>query len=153
MALGLKLSGSPARVFTVLGDGELPEGSNWEAFAAAAHHKVDNLTAFIDVNGLQISGATKDVMNLEPIDDKVRSFGWEVRTIDGNDMEEILDVLDALPLHPGRPTAVVARTVKSKGLSFAEGVPAYHYWKPKPDALAEAEAEIRAAIGELERAA
>lgn len=152
MAVGLRLSGSPARVFTILGDGELPEGSNWEAFAAAAHHKADNLTAVIDVNGLQISGATQHVMDLEPIDAKLRAFGWEVRTIDGNDMEQVIDALDAVPFRASKPNAIVARTVKSKGLSFAEGNVAYHYWKPKADQLTLAEAEVRDVILALEAA-
>lgn len=152
MALGLRLSASPARVFTILGDGELPEGSNWEAFAAAHHHHLDNLTAIIDVNGLQISGPTAEVMNLEPISAKLEAFGWSVRTIDGNHMAQIVDVLDAVPFVPGRPSAVIARTTKSKGLRFAEGDVGYHYWKPQPDQLAQAEAETAATIRHLEEA-
>ncbi|MDR1236735.1 MAG: transketolase [Propionibacteriaceae bacterium] len=152
IALGLRLSGSQGRVFTILGDGELPEGSNWEAFAAAAFHQTDNLTAFIDVNGLQISGTTQDVMNMEPIAEKLRSFGWETRTIDGNDLEQVLAVLDAVPFQTGKPSAVIAHTVKSKGISFAEGDVNYHYWKPKPDELDLAEAEIQATIAALSKA-
>ncbi|MDR0285167.1 MAG: transketolase [Propionibacteriaceae bacterium] len=152
MALGLRLTGSPARVFTILGDGELPEGSNWEAFAAAHHHRLDNLTAFIDVNGLQISGSTAEVMDMEPIADKLAAFGWAVRTVDGHDMTAITSLLDAVPFTPGRPSAIVARTVKAKGLSFAEGDVNYHYWKPKPAELAAAEAETAQAVARLEEA-
>jgi transketolase len=152
MALGLRLDGSQGRVFTVLGDGELPEGSNWEAFAAAAFHQTDSLTAFIDVNGLQISGSTQDVMDMEPIAEKLRSFGWAVRSIDGNDMEQILEVLDALPFQAGQPNAVIAHTVKSKGISFAEGNVNFHYWKPKPAELDLAEAELQATIAALSEA-
>lgn len=150
MALGMRLSGSPARVFTVLGDGELPEGSNWEAFAAASHHHVDNLTVIIDVNGLQISGSTAEVMNLEPISNKLEAFGWSVRTVDGNDMEQIVEALEAVPFVPGHPSAVIACTVKSKGLSFAEGDVGYHYWKPRPEQLAQAQDETDETINALQ---
>ncbi|MDR1710438.1 MAG: transketolase [Propionibacteriaceae bacterium] len=149
MALGLR--GTRAKVFTILGDGELPEGSNWEAFAAAAFHQVDNLTAFIDVNGLQISGSTEDVMDMEPIDAKLRSFGWDVRCVDGHDVEQLIEVLAGVPFTAGKPSAVIARTVKSKGLSFAEGDVNYHYWKPKDGELAQAEAETQVEIDRLER--
>jgi len=153
MALGLRLrhAGSAVpRVFTVLGDGELPEGSNWEAIAAAAHHRVDNLTAFIDCNGLQISGRTADVMNLAPVAAKFEAFGWATRSIDGNDMAQVVAAFDAVPFTPGRPSAIVATTVKAKGLSFAEDKAAYHYWKATEEELAQAEAETAAAIAELE---
>jgi transketolase len=149
MALGLR--GTGARVFTILGDGELPEGSNWEAFAAAVQHKADNLVAFVDVNTLQISGRTRDIMNTSPAEDRIAAFGWAVRSIDGNDIGAILDVLATIPAEPGRPTAVVAHTVKAKGLSFAEDNVAYHYWKPKPEELAAAIAEADAAVAAAEQ--
>ena len=138
-ALGLKLDGSGARVFTVLGDGELPEGSNWEAASAASHYKLDNLTAVIDWNGLQISGAVGDVMNMEPIGKRFASFGWAYRQIDGNNMRDIVRALNALPFKNGMPSVIVARTVKAKGLPFAEGKAEYHYWKPDADELSYAE--------------
>ena len=149
MALGLRADGLPSRVFTVMGDGELPEGSNWEAAAAAAHHKVDNLAAFVDVNGLQISGRTKDVMDMESIAEKFRSFGWAVKMIDGNNMEEVVQTLDSLPLEKGKPSAIIAHTTKGKGVSFAEDVASYHYWKPGEEELAKAEGELDAAIESL----
>lgn len=133
MAMGLRLDGKPSQVYTILGDGELAEGSNWEAAAAAAHHKVDNLTAFVDFNGLQISGKVTEVMNFTPIDEKFRAFGWAVRKIDGNDMKQIVETLDALPFEPGKPSMIVARTVKSKGLKQGEGNPAFHYWNASPE--------------------
>ncbi len=133
MAMGLRLDGKPSQVYTILGDGELAEGSNWEAAAAAAHHKVDNLTAFVDFNGLQISGKVTEVMNFTPIDEKFRAFGWAVREIDGNDMKQIVETLDALPFEPGKPSMIVARTVKSKGLKQGEGNPAFHYWNASPE--------------------
>jgi transketolase len=147
MALGLR--GTGARVFTILGDGELPEGSNWEAFAAAAHHRADNLFAFVDVNGLQISGRTADVMNTSPAEDRLAAFGWTTRVIDGHDFGAILNAVAAA--EPGRPTAIVAHTTKAKGLSFAEDKAAYHYWKPGPDELAQAIAELDAAVAAAER--
>ena len=142
MALGLRMDGGGARVYTILGDGELPEGSNWEAASAAAHYKLDNLTAIVDWNGLQISGAVKDVMNMEPIDKKFAAFGWALRKIDGNNMQEIVDALDALPIKKGKPSAIVARTIKAKGISFAENKTEYHYWKPKEGELEVAEQEL-----------
>lgn len=146
MALGLRLDDSPAKVYVVLGDGELAEGSNWEAAAAAAHHRTDNLTAFIDNNGLQISGRVEDVMDFAPIADKFRAFGWAVREIDGNRMEEVVDTLDALPFHTGQPSLIVAHTVKSKGFSEGEGKTAYHYWNPTPEDCDRLEKELRAAL-------
>ncbi len=150
MALGLRVAGSDARVFTVMGDGELPEGSNWEAAAAAAHHKVDSLLAIVDNNDMQISGRVGEVMNMAPIAGKFESFGWASREIDGNDMTQILDALDAAPFTPGKPSVIVAHTRKARGISFAEDVLAYHYWKPSDDELPTAVAELDAAIAALE---
>ncbi|MDR3322010.1 MAG: transketolase [Synergistaceae bacterium] len=152
MALGLRASGLKSRVFAVMGDGELPEGSNWEAAAAAAHYGLENLTVFVDDNGLQISGRTVEIMNMEPVGNRFAAFGWAVRSIDGNDMSEIVRTIGELPFEHGKPSAVVAHTVKSKGLSFAEGKVSYHYWKPNKDELAQAERELDEAIriGEAE---
>ena len=150
MAWGLHLEGSFARVYVLMGDGELAEGSNWEAAAAAAHHKTDNLTAFIDYNGLQISGRVEDVMDFAPIADKFRAFGWAVKEIDGNSMTEIVEALDALPFTAGKPSLIVAHTVKSKGFAEAEGKANYHYWNPSAEDCDRLEAELRA---ELERKA
>lgn len=146
MALGLRLQGSVARVFTVMGDGELPEGSNWEAAAAAAHHKVDSLVAVVDNNDMQISGRVGDVMNMAPIAGKFEAFGWSSREIDGNDMTQVLQALDATPFQAGRPSVIVAHTRKAKGISFAEDVLAYHYWKPKDGELEQAVRELDQAI-------
>jgi transketolase len=146
MALGLRDAGLESRVFVVMGDGELPEGSNWEAAAAAAHYGLENLTVFVDDNGLQISGRTVDVMNMEPIEDRFSSFGWGAKSIDGNDMGAIIETLDNLPLCANKPSAIIAHTIKSKGISFAEGKTAYHYWKPKEEELAQAERELEEAI-------
>ncbi|CAN5272836.1 transketolase [soil metagenome] len=143
MAMGLRLSGSGGRVFVVLGDGELPEGSNWEGAAIAAHHRLSNIVAFVDVNDLQISGRTADVMNMEPIVNKFSAFGWQVRTIDGNDMRQITDVLASVDYCAGRPTAIVARTTKAKGISNIEDTAASHYWKPSATEIDGAETELR----------
>lgn len=152
MGLGLRLDKKNSNVYVVMGDGELAEGSNWEAAAAAAHHKLSNLTAFIDFNGLQISGKVQDVMNFTPIADHFRAFGWAVEEIDGNDMAQIVDVLDRLPLQGDKPTAVVMHTVKSKGLSFAEGDVAFHYWKTTDELMDRAEAELTALRDEYRKA-
>ena len=151
MALGLRMDGRKSQVYAVMGDGELAEGSNWEAAAAAAHHRLDNLTVFVDFNGLQISGKVQDVMNFTPIGDHFAAFGWAVKDIDGNDMAQVVEALDALPLTPGKPNLIVAHTVKSKGLSFAENKAAYHYWTPKDGELAQAIQETEAAIARLEQ--
>lgn len=152
MALGARLSGRASRVFTVLGDGELPEGSNWEGAAIAAHHRLDNLVAFVDVNGLQISGPTRDVMNMSSIADKFGAFGWATEQIDGNDIGQVLDVLDRVPLVVGRPTAVIAHTVKAKGIRSLEGLVPSHYWKPCAEDLQTAIQDAEASIEELEAA-
>lgn len=138
MALGARLSGFGSRVFVVMGDGELPEGSNWEGAAIAAHHRLDHLAVFVDANGLQISGSTREVMGMESISAKFDAFGWATTEVDGNDMASIVRVLDELPLAPGRPSAVIARTVKGRGVPSIEGTVASHYWKPSAAELAAA---------------
>ena len=119
IALGIKADKAANRVFVVVGDGELQEGSNWEAAMAAAHHKLDNLTAIVDRNWYQ-TGLTEEMLALEPLADKWQSFGWSARVIDGNDMGQILDALERLPHERGRPTAIMAHTVKGKGVSRLE---------------------------------
>lgn len=149
MALGLRAATNGGRVFTVLGDGELPEGANWEGASIAAHHRLDNLVAFVDVNDLQISGPTAEVMNMEPIADKFAAFGWNTVTIDGNDIDAVLDAVSTADGEKGRPTVVVARTTKAKGISFLEGTLASHYWKPTVEELDRAEREVHARIDNL----
>lgn len=147
MALAAKMDGAGTRVFTLLGDGELAEGSNWEAAMAAAHHKLDNLTAILDHNTLQITGPTRDVMSNEPLDEKWRAFGWEVRTIDGHDYTAITAALTAPPA--GRPLFIMANTVKGKGVSFMENVGQWHHGVPNEAELAQALAELEAAEKKL----
>lgn len=150
MAMGLRMDGKDAMVYTIMGDGELAEGSNWEAAAVAAHHKLDNLVVFVDFNGLQISGKVQDVMNFTPVAEHFAAFGWAVTDIDGNNMEEVVDTLDRLPLEKGKPNLIVAHTVKGKGLSFAENVAAYHYWTPGAEELQQAIRETEAQIEKLD---
>lgn len=151
MAMGKKLDGDGSRVFVVMGDGELTEGSNWEGAAAAAQYGLDNLTVFVDNNGLQISGRVEDVMNMTPIDRHFEAFGWAVKNIDGNSMEEITDTLDRLPIEKGKPSLIVAHTVKCKGLSKGEGQVGYHYWQPDEEQLEAADRELAGRIEELEQ--
>ena len=116
-----------------LGDGELDEGSNWEAAAAANHYKLDNLLAFVDRNFLQISGRTEEVMNLEPIVDRWKAFGWSVREVEGHNISDIVSNAGEFPFEEGKPSVLIANTIKGKGLSFAEDKAGYHYWKINPE--------------------
>jgi transketolase len=150
MAIAGKIDEAPYRVFTLLGDGELAEGSNWEAALAAAHYTLDNLTAIVDCNTLQITGHTCDVMNHEPLDAKFESFGWAVRRVDGHDFAALTEALSA-PLEPGKPSAVIADTTKGKGVSFMENVAKWHHGVPNDDEYARALAETDAALGEVMR--
>lgn len=142
MALGLRMDKSPAKVFVLMGDGELAEGSNWEAASAASMHKLDNLLVFVDRNKLQISGPTVDVMSYEPLDERWRSFGWSVRTIDGHNIAAIINNVKDMPFEKDKPSLIIADTIKSKGLSFAEEKVNYHYWKATPEELELAENDL-----------
>jgi transketolase len=141
MALAAKMDRAPFRVVTLLGDGELAEGSNWEAAQAASHHGLDNLTAILDHNSLQITGRTREVMSNEPLEDKWRAFGWTVRTVDGHDYAALTAALNKPP-EPGKPTIVIADTVKGKGVSFMESVAKWHHGVPSPKELTQALAEL-----------
>lgn len=149
MALAAKRDGASYRVFCLMGDGEQAEGSNWEAAMAGAHYKLDNLVGIIDRNRLQISGTTEEVMGLEPLEDKWAAFGWNVVSIDGNDMEQLLQAFRAVPEVQGKPTLIMANTVKGKGVSFAENVPAWHHHVPNDEELTLAHAELQSYIDEL----
>lgn len=142
MALGLRLDKSPAKVYVLMGDGELAEGSNWEAASAASMHKLDNMIVFVDRNKLQISGPTIEVMSYEPLDERWRSFGWSVRIIDGHNLESVIGNAMQAPFEKGKPSVIIADTIKSKGLSFAEGKVSYHYWKAKPEEMEQAERDL-----------
>ncbi len=133
MALAGKCDNKSYRVYSLLGDGELEEGQVWEAAMCAAHYKLDNLTAFIDSNGLQIDGKCEDVMNPGPIDQKFKAFGWHVIEIDGHDLEAIQKAIDEAKNTKGQPTAVVCHTVKGKGVSFMENQAGWHGTAPSKE--------------------
>lgn len=142
MALGGRLQRKDFRVSVMIGDGELQEGSNWEAAMAAAHQKVSNLTAILDYNKVQQSGHVSTMMSLEPAADKWRAFGWSVREINGHDMGEIVSALDDLPFTDGRPSVIIAHTVKGKGVSFSEDTHLWHNNVVSDDVYRDALAEL-----------
>ncbi len=146
MALAGKREGKGYRVFCLMGDGEQAEGSVWEAAMAGAYYKLDNLVGIIDRNRLQISGSTEDVMGLEPLEEKWAAFGWNVVSVDGNDIEQLVRVFEAVPDVTGKPTLVMANTVKGKGVSFAENVAHWHHHVPSDEQLELALAELSAAV-------
>ena len=126
MALGLKRQNINSRVYCMIGDGELNEGQIWEAAATASHYHLDNIAAFIDVNGLQNDAETKKVKNMLDIAAKWRAFGWNVIEINGHNFEEIFEALDTARAYKDGPTAIIAHTIKGKGVSFMENVVAFH---------------------------
>lgn len=138
MALGLRLDKRNSRVYALLGDGELQEGQVWEAAMASAHYRIDNLCALVDANALQIDGEVERVMTVGPIGDKFKSFGWNVTEIDGHDMEAIIKALESAKLVKEKPTAIVARTVKGKGVPRFEHKASYHGVAPNDEELSEA---------------
>jgi transketolase len=142
MAIAGKLDEKDYRVYTLLGDGELEEGQVWEATMCAAHYKLDNLTAFVDFNGLQIDGNVTDVMNCTPIDEKFKAFGWHVISIDGHDFDAIRKALDEAKATKGMPTVVVCKTIKGKGVSFMENQAGWHGAAPNKEQCEQAIAEI-----------
>ena len=142
MALAAKLDRRNFRVYTLLGDGELDEGSNWEAALAASHYKLDNLVVIVDRNGLQITGPTESVNPLEPLDEKFRAFGFAVCRVDGNDTEALLDVFGRVPFEVGQPNLVLAHTVKGKGISFMENSVKWHHRVPSDEEFASARREL-----------
>lgn len=150
LALAAKRDRAAFRVFTLLGDGELAEGSNWEAAMTAAHHQLDHLTAIVDRNRLQITGRTREVCSNEPLAEKFAAFGWAVRTVDGHDLAELTAAL-AAPLAPDRPGVVIANTIKGRGVSFMEDVGAWHHGVPSDAEYAQALAELDAALAKLDR--
>jgi transketolase len=142
MAIAAKMDKLNCKVFTIMGDGELGEGSVWEASTSASHYKLDNLTAIIDRNTLQISGRTEDVMALEPLATKLSAFGYSVREVDGNDIAALVGLFDQLPFEKGKPNLVLAHTTKGKGISFIEDKAPWHHKVPS-------ETEFEIALREL----
>lgn len=150
LALGAKLDGRAYRVFTLLGDGELTEGSNWEASMSAAHYRLDNLVVIVDRNQLQITDRTENVMALESLHDKFTAFGYAVRSCDGNDIPALIATFDAVPFVPGKPNLILAHTVKGKGVSFIENALNWHHKVPSTEELARALEELDRAKTTLE---
>ena len=150
MALSAKLDNKDYRVYTILGDGEIEEGQVWEAAMFAAHYKLDNLTAFLDFNGLQIDGDIREVMNSTPIDKKFEAFNWNVITIDGHDYDQIRNAIDEAQTVKGKPTIIIAKCVKGKGVSFMENQAGWHGAAPNKEQYEQAIAELDAVINELE---
>ena len=146
MALAGKLDKRDYRVWVLLGDGECEEGQVWEAAMAAAHYRLDNLTAIIDHNRLQIDGPVEKVMSPEPIGEKFKAFGWDVRTVDGHNVAELMRVFKEPPGAQGKPRAIVAETTKGKGVSFMEGTAAWHGRAPKGEELQRAVAELKSRL-------
>lgn len=144
MALAAKLDHKDYRVFALLGDGEHQEGQVWEAAMLAAHYKLDNLVAFADSNGLQIDGPVTEVMSPAPLAEKWLAFGWNVISIDGHDIQAIIDALEQAKTIKGKPTMIVANTVKGKGISFMENQAGWHGVAPNPE-------QVATAISELEK--
>jgi len=146
-ALAAKLNEESWRTFVLTGDGELQEGSNWEAAMAASHFKLDNLTWVVDRNGLQLGDSTERTMALEPLADKIRAFGWAVREVDGHDYGALLDAFAALPFEQARPNCLIAHTHKGQGVSFMRDQAGWHHRIPTPGELAAAIAELDADAG------
>lgn len=144
MALANKLSGNQHRVYCLIGDGESQEGEIWETAMAAAHFKNDNLCAIIDVNGLQIDGYTKDVMNPEPLDEKFKAFGWHVICVDGHDFEQLKVAFQEAKKTKGQPTVIIAKTIKGKGVSFMEDQAGWHGKAPNQEQYEQAIKELEA---------
>ena len=142
IAMGLRMDGSDSRVYCLLGDGEIQEGQVWEAAMTASHYKLDNLCGIIDNNGLQIDGHCCDVMHIEPIVKKWEAFGWHVLDINGHDMGAVVDALNRAEKLKGKPTMIVARTIKGKGVSLFEGKVEYHGMAPSHEELETALMEL-----------
>ena len=142
MALNAKIFDENYRTYVVLGDGEIQEGQIWEAAMTAAHYKLDNLCAFLDSNNLQIDGNVSEIMGVEPLDKKWEAFGWNVIKIDGHDFEQILSALDKAREYKGKPTMIIAKTIKGKGVSFMENVCGFHGVAPTLEELERALAEL-----------
>jgi transketolase len=144
-SIAAKMDKKMHRVFTLLGDGELPEGSNWEAFLSAAHYKLDNLYAILDNNKQQITGSNCEVMNIDSVRKKLEAFGWAVREVDGHNLGELEYVLNYGPFEKGKPNFIIAHTIKGKGVSFMEGVVKWHHGVPSPEQYEQAQQELNQA--------
>ena len=142
MALAAKRENLPFRTVVLCSDGELDEGSNWEAILFAPQHQLDNLLLIVDYNKIQSFGRVKEILDLDPLADKFRAFRWAVREVDGHDMQQLADTFAAIPFEPGRPNVVIAHTIKGKGVSFMEDQLAWHYKTPSAEQLEAAMREL-----------
>ncbi len=149
MAIAAKMDKKDYKVFTLMGDGELPEGSNWEAALSAAHYKLDNLCAIVDKNTLQITAPTSEVMNTDPLDEKWKAFGWAVKEVNGNDIDELKAAFAALPFEKGKPSVIIAHTTKGKGVSYMENELKWHHGVPNKEQYEQAQNELDAALQAL----
>jgi transketolase len=143
VALAARLDSRTYRTYALLSDGECEEGETWEAALAAAHFRVDNLTAMVDCNGMQLSGWTRDIMNLEPLIRKWQAFGWHVIDIDGHDLDQIIAAFLKAEKMKGKPTVIIARTTKGKGVSFMENNVAFHGKAPTREEAEKALKELK----------
>lgn len=150
MALAGKLDNKDYRVYSILGDGEIQEGQVWEACMAAAHYKLDNLTAFLDHNGLQIDGKITDVMSPESVHEKFKAFGWKVISVNGHDHQQIIEAIDEAKKTKGMPAMIIAETVKGKGVSFMENAAGWHGTAPDKDQRDKAIAELDEFLAKLQ---
>ncbi len=150
MALAARVRGKGYHTYALLGDGEIQEGQVWEAFMFSAHYKLDNLTVFIDNNNLQIDGQVCDVMSPYPIDEKMAAFGFHVININGHDLDQIAAAIDEALATKGKPTAIIMKTVKGKGVSFMENKAGWHGKAPNDEEYEIAMQELRAQLAELE---
>lgn len=144
IALAAKREGASHRTFVLVSDGELDEGSNWEAILFAPQHQLDNLVLIVDYNKIQSFGRTQDILDLNPLADKFRAFRWATREIDGHDMLQIINTFDSLPLEPNCPSVIIAHTVKGKGVSIMEDQLAWHYKSPTDEQMEMALRELGA---------
>lgn len=144
-ALAAKMDRKSHRIFSLLGDGELTEGSNWEAFLAAAHYKLDNLYVILDNNKQQITGSNQEVMNTGSVREKLEAFGWAVKEVDGHNLEALELALNRGPMEEGKPSFIIAHTIKGKGVSFMEGVVKWHHGVPSPEQYEKALFELHEA--------
>lgn len=151
MALGAKHQGKDFKVYAICGDGELAEGQIWEAAMFSAHYKLDNLTVFVDWNGLQIDGRIVDVMNSTPIDEKFAAFGWHVQLIDGHDFDQIEKAVNEAAKVEGKPSVIIMKTIKGKGVSYMEDKASWHGAAPNEEQYRQGMAELEAALSEIDK--
>jgi len=149
VALSAKKDNADYKVYTLLGDGELVEGSNWESMLLAAHYNLDNLTVIVDRNHLQITGRTEDVCGIEPLEAKFRAFGWSVKIIDGHDITTMTEILSEIPVEINKPNMIIANTIKGKGVSFIENDHTWHHRVPNDQQYQQAQEELERLLADL----